>query len=69
MSPALFVAFDPGGGYAGSVDLPIERNPEISGGSPVTIRTRVQVATRFDHLLNGLDPVDLPGCSPTVKDI
>ena len=40
-----------------TVELPIHRDPEIMGGTPVFVGTRVPVNTLLDYLEGG-DPLD-----------
>ena len=41
----------------GTVELPIHSDPEIVGGTPVFVGTRVPVQTLLDYLEGG-DPLD-----------
>jgi uncharacterized protein (DUF433 family) len=41
----------------GTTELPIHRDPEIMGGTPVFVGTRVPVNTLLDYLEAG-DPLD-----------
>ncbi|MGH7596884.1 MAG: DUF433 domain-containing protein [bacterium] len=47
--------------------LPIHSDPEIMGGVPVFVGTRVPVRTLFDYLMDGCSLTEFLDNFPTVK--
>ena len=50
-----------------TIDQVINRDPEIMGGMPVFMGTRVPIKTMFDHLEGGYSLDSFLGQFPTVK--